>query len=154
MARCHTVKTSFKGYSAYEEVEPFVIHVLRFFMADMGEVDNVTIALREAVLNAVEHGNKGNREATVRLSLKIWDNGRVSVRVKDAGKGFDTVSEVNNLLRDPDAAFDERVAKGRGWGLFLIRRAVDRIVYNQAGNELLMVKNIVSPLARSCKTAS
>ena len=54
-----------------------------------GDERDVEIALREALANAVLHGNHQDAEKKVQINCRIQFGGEVSIIVKDEGKGFD-----------------------------------------------------------------
>ncbi len=83
--------------------------------------DCIGIAVREAVANAIQHGNSGDPEKTVRVDLDL--EGRdVVIQVTDEGKGFDPES-----LPDPLAS--ENLLRPTGRGIFLMKRYLDEIDY-------------------------
>ena len=77
------------------------------------------MAVREAVANAVTHGNVYSADKRVHLSVEL-DEGRLVVRVKDEGTGFDP-SEV------PDPTLVENILKASGRGLMMMRALVDEV---------------------------
>jgi CheY-like chemotaxis protein/anti-sigma regulatory factor (Ser/Thr protein kinase) len=127
-------------------------------VCDTNDATRVGIALEEALLNAIYHGN-------LEISSKLKENGdgpfhalarqrrteprhaarRVSVsaritperavyRIADEGPGFDVSS-----LPDPtDLEFLERPS---GRGLLLMRAFMDDVRYNASGNQVTLVKN-------------
>jgi serine/threonine-protein kinase RsbW len=102
-------------------------------------VFNLSLAVREAVINAIRHGNRMTREKQVHVVLRL-DRDKLSVTVRDEGDGFDF--EQLNDPRDPDNLF-----KSTGRGLFFIRSFVDRVAFsrvNGGGTEVLMEKRITT----------
>ncbi len=53
-----------------------------------GQELDVELALREALANAVLHGNRQNSEKRVHLSCRIQFGGEVSIVIRDEGRGF------------------------------------------------------------------
>ena len=104
---------------------------------------SIALAVREAVLNAIAHGN--DRDETKRVQVEISpldDEPGLAIRVRDQGCGFDPA-------RVPDCQAPENILKPHGRGLFLIRGVMDDLVLQRApegGTDLLMIK-------RSQKTA-
>jgi anti-sigma regulatory factor (Ser/Thr protein kinase) len=75
-----------------------------------GEEPAVELALREALNNAVVHGNRLDAHKLVHVRCRCKVGEGISLTVSDQGQGFDprTVSDpvaVENLEKDPDAAF-------------------------------------------------
>jgi serine/threonine-protein kinase RsbW len=88
----------------------------------------ISVSVDEAVKNAIEHGNKNDINKKVYLYYEI-DNEKLLIKVKDEGEGFD----YKNLK--PGEPDDE---KGRG--LLLIKNFMDKILFNEKGNEITMIK--------------
>jgi len=82
----------------------------------------IGIAVREAVANAIKHGNRQDAGKQVDIGLRVVED-TVVIQVRDQGKGFDP-SEVGNPL-DP-----ENLLKPDGRGIFYMNRFMDAIEYN------------------------
>lgn len=91
------------------------------------------LALTEALSNAVQHGNRSDRNRHVSVEITV-DNRRASVSVEDEGDGF-CVSAV----ADPTLA--ECITLPRGRGIFLMRSFMDSVRYNAEGNSVTMIRN-------------
>jgi anti-sigma regulatory factor (Ser/Thr protein kinase) len=83
-------------------------------------LERLKTAVSEAAMNAIEHGNQGDPELPVAITV-LADNERILVRIRDQGGGRPI----------PDAVLPNLEAKlagdqsPRGWGLFLIEKMVD-----------------------------
>ena len=89
--------------------------------------DNLAVAVAEALSNAVLHGNKLAPRRVVRVIVEVPVSGGAVVEVTDSGVGFDSAK-----VSDPtDPA---RVLMPGGRGVFLMKRLVDHLQYNAAGN--------------------
>ena len=98
-------------------------------------------ALEEMVTNAMEWGNRGDANKSVKLSYCILKD-RVSLRVEDQGEGFNRQA-VPDPSVDPMAHLKRRKSEGKrvgGWGLFLTSKAVDEVTYNDKGNVVRLTK--------------
>lgn len=93
---------------------------------------NLFVALDEAFVNAVKHGNKFNAEKLVRITAELSAK-EASFTVEDEGEGFDVNSIPNPL--DPENLF-----KTSGRGVLFIYNIMDEVKYNERGNRLTMVK--------------
>ncbi|OHD54714.1 MAG: hypothetical protein A2Y33_01685 [Spirochaetes bacterium GWF1_51_8] len=91
-------------------------------------------ALYEAMINAVEHGNKYNVQKRVSLLYRLIKDWAV-FKVRDEGPGF-VVKEIPNPLAK------ENMLKPSGRGVFMIRKMMDKVKYNALGNELTMFMRI------------
>jgi serine/threonine-protein kinase RsbW len=97
---------------------------------DAPVIGRLKVALVEACINAFEHG--GARDGRVRLVFTVVGR-RLEMRVENRGR---TLSAL------PAPAAEGREARGRGWGLTLIRELVDEVALEprEDGVCLLMVK--------------
>lgn len=96
------------------------------------EESNLFVALDEAFVNAVKHGNKFDSNKLVRISASVSkDEARFTV--EDEGEGFD----VKNI---PDPLDPQNLFKTSGRGVLFIYNIMDEVSYNDRGNRLTMVK--------------
>lgn len=97
-------------------------------------------AMREAIGNAAQHGNKFHTERMIRV-LFLLDRTKVTVVVTDDGPGFDHRRFVNRQKSAVDAARD-RIDEGRlgGLGIMLMQKCADEVEYNDAGNRITLTK--------------
>jgi serine/threonine-protein kinase RsbW len=96
------------------------------------ENSNLFIALDEAFVNAVKHGNKFDSEKMVRIAAEVSTK-EARFTIEDEGEGFD----VNSI---PDPCDPENLFKTSGRGVLIIHNVMDEVRYNQRGNRLTMVK--------------
>ncbi len=92
----------------------------------------VHMALEEAVMNAIKHGNQRDVAKQVHICVASLNN-ELSVVVRDEGPGF-------NPECVPDPTEDENLEKPCGRGVLLIREFMDEVSYNDRGNEVRMLK--------------
>jgi serine/threonine-protein kinase RsbW len=93
---------------------------------------HVQMAIEEAVVNAIEHGNKRDAEKQVHILFCVYPN-RAEMSVTDQGDGFD-----HRHIADPTE--EERLDKPRGRGVMLIRELMSEAQYNEKGNSVWMLK--------------
>ena len=129
--------------------------MMQFFneIADLPEEEKaqVAYALREMLMNAITHGGQFDPSQYVEVSYVRVRKG-VACRIKDPGKGF-AIEEllhaaVSNPMDDPVRHIQVREAVGLppgGYGILLSRHLVDELIYNEAGNEVLLVKYLDNP---------
>lgn len=100
-------------------------------------LDDLRVAVDEAVTNVVVHGYGGPGEITLELSA---ESGDLIVRLCDKAPAFDAANEAPDEL-NPD---DSRTTPG-GFGLYLMKQAMDDIAHRplHPGNELTMIKRNV-----------
>ena len=92
----------------------------------------IHMAMEEAVMNAIDHGNNRSADKTVHLVIEICGE-RFYSKITDQGEGFDP-SKV------PDPTKEENLEKDCGRGVMLIRNFVDVMLYNGKGNSLELTK--------------
>ncbi len=92
---------------------------------------NLRVALAEAIANAILYGN--SEDATKGVAVRVlFGRHAVEMEVTDEGCGFDY-----RYLPDPTLPANRMRPYGRG--LFLIRRLVDEVRFNDAGNSICMI---------------
>ena len=115
--------------------------------------EDIMQAFREILLNAMEHGAAFNPEQVVEVTGVR--TGRAMVfYVRDPGAGFRRESlddtAIANPAVDPAAHIEQREAEGirpGGYGLLLAAGTVDELIYNEIGNEVLLIKYVDSTSA-------
>ena len=103
---------------------------------DEEEIMKISMAVREAAVNAVLHGNAYDPNKKVTLEFERTPDDLVIV-IRDQGKGLDE-SKV------PDPLAPDNLMKPSGRGIFLIRSFMDvvEIHPSQTGTELKMIKHV------------
>jgi anti-sigma regulatory factor (Ser/Thr protein kinase) len=97
------------------------------------EIDNVDLALDEALTNAIRHGCKNDPTKEVQCLVSFDDSGELSLVIRDPGSGFDP-SVV------PDPREPRNLLKLGGRGVLLINRLMDIVEYSDEGRQLSMRK--------------
>ena len=96
------------------------------------EQSNLFVALDEAFVNAVKHGNKFDARKLVRITAEV-SRSEAKFTIEDEGEGFD----VNSI---PDPLDPANLFKTSGRGVLFIYNIMDEVKYNDRGNRLTMVK--------------
>ena len=96
------------------------------------DVFHIQMAIEEAVVNAVEHGNRRDASKQVHVLFHIFHD-RAELTITDQGDGFD-----HQNVADPTE--DERLDRPRGRGVMLIRELMSEAKYNEKGNSVWMLK--------------
>ena len=86
---------------------------------DEDEQYKISMAVRECVINALKHGNRGDESKRVQLKFSLQPD-RLVVQVGDQGRGFD-------LAAVPDPLADDNLLRCSGRGLFLVRCFMDEL---------------------------
>jgi serine/threonine-protein kinase RsbW len=97
---------------------------------------HIAMAVREATINAVLHGNEYDPARYIDVSLENTGED-LKICIADEGKGFDPE-------KVPDPLKEENILRGTGRGIFLIRSLMDELHFRQLhpGTELTLVKHL------------
>ena len=96
------------------------------------EGSNLFVALDEAFVNAVKHGNKNDPNKLVRVGAELSPK-EACFTIEDEGEGFD-------VQAIPDPCDPANLFKSSGRGVLLIYNIMDEVEYNAQGNRVKMVK--------------
>ena len=140
-------RVAFKIPSEIKFIES-VLDYLNERMIKLGIVDSeeslVLMALDEAIVNAIKHGNRGDAGKAVNIVAELSAR-EACFTVSDEGSGF--------VREDvPDPTDPSRLLEPSGRGLFLINHIMDEVCYNKCGNEIRMIKRPAP--ARNSETES
>ena len=122
--------------SAIPAISPLVDRLMRLIEGSQcvpGAEADVELALREALDNAVVHGNQEDPKTKVHIRCRCWPGKEISIVVTDQGKGFDFEKAVGNGLT-PDPAAE------RGRGISLMKAYMDDVHFERDGSEVHMRK--------------
>ena len=104
------------------------------------------MALDELLSNAIEHGGKMDPRCGCELTY-LRTARSIQIQIRDAGPGFSLSSinhaAVNNPPEDPLRHTEFRSQMGLrpgGFGIMLVKQIADELIYNEAGNEVVLVK--------------
>lgn len=103
---------------------------------DEEEVMRISMAVREAAVNAVLHGNAYDPGKKVKFDF-VRTKEDLVITIRDQGKGLD-------LSKIPDPLAPENLLKTSGRGIFLIRSFMDEVEIHpsQAGTEIKLIKHV------------
>ena len=96
------------------------------------EVFEVHLAVEEAVVNALRHGNALDDSKQVHIACRLNPQ-RLWVEVADEGTGFDPAQV-------PDCTADENLERASGRGIMLMRNYMSRVEYLEGGHRVIMEK--------------
>ena len=101
---------------------------------DEDTVPNISMAVREAAVNAVLHGNAYDTNKSVTAAFETNSDALI-IRICDQGRGLDPETI-------PDPLAPENILRGSGRGIFLIRAFMDEVKFRQLhpGTELTLIK--------------
>jgi anti-sigma regulatory factor (Ser/Thr protein kinase)/CheY-like chemotaxis protein len=116
--------------------------------SDLGpdERDLLMVAFREMLINAMEHGAGFDPEKVVEVTAARTDR-TVVFHFRDPGPGFRRhgLTHAAADLDDPLSHLDVREEEGLrpgGFGMLLVKQIVDEVIYNEQGNEVILIKHL------------
>lgn len=149
-----TVKKELEGWIELTAPTDFE-YVERFqkFTSLLGNVplspddrEDIRVAIDELGQNAVEWGNKDDRSKQIKLSYCMF-NDRMVFKIEDEGEGF-----CPETLRDPSIDplqhILKRMEEGKragGYGVYITKKLIDEVVYNDKGNIVILTKYFKKP---------
>ena len=92
---------------------------------------NLRVGLAEALANAMLYGNARDPSKRVKVEVAFQDSA-ITARVTDEGTGFDPLSV-------PDPTCPATLLKANGRGIFLMRKLLDEVHFNDRGNSVTLV---------------
>jgi len=114
--------------SVQEQIE----QLLKQRHANERDIFCIKLALEEALVNAIKHGNQMDRTKKVRICYRLLTD-RFECHISDEGPGFDPAD-----VPDPTAV--ENLERPCGRGLMLMRHYMSEVVYNANGNGVTMAR--------------
>ena len=120
---------------ALEVVVGSVMTVVKTLPCSPTEVDDVDLALREALANAIFHGNRADpaKKVIVACFCECASGGGLLLVVRDEGAGFDPAQV-------PAPTTPETICSTHGRGIFLMRHLMDEVYYRNGGREVELRK--------------
>jgi serine/threonine-protein kinase RsbW len=119
-------------------ISPLVERLMRLIEGShciTGEEPAVELALREALNNAVVHGNRLDAHKLVHVRCRCKVGEGISLIVSDQGQGFDPRTI-------PDPLTVENLDADHGRGIHLMKLAMDEVSFEQRGTEVHMRKRL------------
>ena len=113
-------------------VDKLMLLIKKCRCAPGSEID-IEIALREALENAVIHGNHEDPSKRVFVTCRCEAEEEVSIIVRDEGQGFDS-----NALPDPTAP--AAIESSHGRGIYLMKALMDEVHFEDGGTVVHMRK--------------
>ncbi len=96
------------------------------------DIFSIRLAVEEALINAIKHGNQMDRSKKVHVSYQVRAD-QIEIVVADEGPGFDPADV-------PDPTAPENLERCCGRGLMLMRHYMTEVDYNRRGNSVRMRK--------------
>jgi serine/threonine-protein kinase RsbW len=136
----YTLDSSLESVNTLEETAQRIAAELGF---DQEDTMRIAMAVREAAVNAVLHGNAYDPKKKMTAAFENT-GGSLVITITDQGPGLDL-----NTIPDPLAP--ENLMKQSGRGIFLMRSFMDevRVRLTEPGTEVTMIKSLGSRAAES-----
>src|SRR5215471_828993 len=108
--------------SYVETVSPFMDQLMRFIsrFRDAEANSEIELAVREAIVNAIVHGNQEDPQKRVYVRSRCTTDGEVSITIKDEGQGFKSDAV-------PDPTSPENLLRTPGRGTYLMKTLMDEV---------------------------
>ena len=113
-------------------VQDQIEQLLKDFHFGEREIFGIKLALEEALVNAIKHGNQMDRAKKVQISCQV-SHDRFDIHISDEGPGFDP-GDV------PDPTCVENLERPCGRGLWLMRHYMNEVAFSERGNTVRMSK--------------
>jgi len=129
--------------SEIQAISPTVDRLMRLMQGSQcvqGTERNVELALREALGNAVVHGDQTDPRTKVHIRCRCGPGNEISIVVRHHGKGFDFGKTVGNSLTSEPAG--ERVR-----GIELIKVAMDEASFERGSTEVHNGRTVLSSVS-------
>ena len=116
-----------------EVIDELLVHLTEQSW-DENDVFGVHLAVEEAVVNAIKHGNQNDRSKTVHVAYSASPKS-LRIEITDEGDGF-------NPGDVPDPTDDDHLEMPSGRGLMLMRSFMSSVIFNDRGNSVVMEKQL------------
>ena len=123
-----------------QAVQERIVKMLEDLDFPTRDVFGVRLALEEALVNAIKHGNRMDPSRQVRIGWVI-NSETVRIEIEDEGHGF-RPSDI------PDPTAEENLEKPSGRGIMLMRAFMTDVSFNERGNRVTLVKRRDPPGTR------
>jgi serine/threonine-protein kinase RsbW len=137
-----TVRLEFgSAFDMLDFVQIISDYVGRLTGLDEDQLFDVSVAVRESVVNAIKHGNQNDQSKRVVVEFATIPLDYMTIRVADQGEGFDPEDV-------PDPLSPENLMKGSGRGILFMRNYMDDVSLRRiddGGMEVRMVKKAPQP---------
>jgi two-component system, OmpR family, response regulator len=135
------------------EITDRLVPFLREMATDLSEQEreDVGTAFRELLLNAIEHGGGSDPSKTVRVDY-VRTAHSIIYKVWDPGNGFSFQNLPHAAISNqPDTPYQHCEIRSKlglrpgGFGILVTRHLADELIYNEKGNEVLLIKHVLRP---------
>ena len=125
------------SYSSVAVARHALVHFARWAGLSGDGLEDFETAIGEALANAAEHGYRQGSEFSVRAEVR---DDELSVEIADGGPGFNGWNALETVK--------PRSQSPRGFGIFIMRKLMDRVEYAERGTRVSLTKKLPKQLAR------
>ena len=122
-------------FEALDEVVDTLMLLAREMKCNSADLDAIELAMREALANAIIHGNRQDPNKRVAVRAYCQPNRGLLMVIDDEGSGF-------NPTKVPNPTGAECLLETHGRGLFMMRRLMDRVRISRKGRRITLVKRL------------
>ena len=113
-------------------IQDVIVESLQACAYSEHDIFSIKLALEEALVNAIKHGNQMDTDKRVHVAYKVTP-ARFEIRITDEGEGF-------NPDDVPDPTDPDNIERPCGRGLLLMRGFMTEVEYHGRGNVVSMAK--------------
>lgn len=121
--------------SNIKPVRQLILNEMAGYNFDEESKMSVAVALDECLTNAIKHGNRNNKKLQVEINYKISAES-IELTIKDQGRGFDWRANAHLTGGENFTGYELG-----GRGLFMIGNMMTSVNYNEAGNQITIIKS-------------
>lgn len=132
-------------YTDAREVQRLILDEIERAGFDPDTQFGIKLALEEAIINAIKHGNKLNKQKQVHVEWRVTPQ-MVEIVIEDEGPGFDRASV-------PDPTDEVNIEKLTGRGILLIESYMSDVQWSKGGRRVRLVKKNPAGTTRGAKSA-
>ena len=122
---------------ASREIQDAILDKMQSLNWGEHDVFSVRLALEEALINAIKHGNHYDPNKHVKICCGVSQS-LLRIEIEDQGKGFE-------LSAVPDPTDPENLEYPCGRGIMLMRSFMSRVEFNETGNRVILEKEKTPP---------
>lgn len=101
----------------------------------------VKVILNELIINAMKHGNKGDKNKLVNIITGLSEMDHIYIIIEDQGEGCDYEYFLNRRCCLEDMS-ESCSLQETGRGIFIVKSLCDRLKFNKRGNKVIVLKKI------------
>lgn len=118
------------------DIIKFLDNYLEVLNAEFDNKTAILLCVHEALVNAFEHGNDSDPTKKIKIYYEYKSESHsFFITISDEGPGFD-------LNKIPDPTDETNLLKEGGRGIFIIKSYMDKVIFNEKGNEITMIKEL------------